>query len=57
MNKLEQIAVKKLKEKLYSLLGRCDNKNKDRMEHERIFLRDETKEAIDIVRAIEENTE
>jgi hypothetical protein len=55
MNKIEKLAVTKLKESLYSAAKRCVEENENRMQHERIFLLRDINEALGIINAIEEN--
>ncbi len=57
MNKLENIALKELKKSLNSSLARCADENADRMQHERIFLRRDINDALEIIKAIEQNEE
>jgi len=40
---------------LYSALDRCHEKNEERMQHERIFIKGDIERAIKVVRALEEN--
>lgn len=55
MNLLEKIAIESLKESLQSALVRCHKSNTLRMEHERIFIKRDIEDAINIVKALEEN--
>ena len=57
MNALEKIGIEKLREHLSSALVRCDEKNHDRMQNERIFLEGDLKRAFEVIRALEENSE
>lgn len=55
MTQLELIGMQQLRNKLYEIAGRCNEKNQERMQHERIFILSDTKEALSICDAIIEN--
>lgn len=55
MNEIEKIALRKLKEHLYSAEKRCSEENANRMQHERVFLLRDIVDALTVVKAIEEN--
>ena len=57
MNALEKIGIEKLRVYLSSALVRCDVKNQDRMQHERIFLEGDLRGAFEVVKALEDNSE
>ncbi len=55
MNELEKLGLKKAKEHLFSAVSRCDEKNSERMNHERIHLLADIKDALKVIDAIQEN--
>jgi len=56
MNKLELMGLIELKAYINSIKIRVSDKNKGRMEHERIYLLEEANHAMNIINALEENS-
>ena len=57
MTKLEILALEQLSKRLRSIAERCDMKNADRMNHERLFILKDVQEALDIADAIDESND
>jgi len=55
MNDLEKLGIENLMKHLYSALDRCHEKNENRMQHERIFVKGDIERAIKVAKALQEN--
>lgn len=57
MTGLEQIALRQLRLEIKKIMDRCDVKNADRMNAERTWILAESRRALEIIAAIEENND
>lgn len=56
MNAIELIALKELREHLYKIADRANEKNEGRFQHERVFVLGDVNRALQVVKALEDNT-
>lgn len=55
MNTVERIVLNKLRSEINDIIERSSHKNKDRMEHEAMFINSAANRAYNIITALEEN--
>ena len=57
MNTVERIVLRKLEEEIGKISENSSDKNETRQEHLRIFTNSAARRALEIIRALEENSE
>lgn len=55
MNRLEALAIEKIRDDVFSIIDRCHEKNAGRLEHERMYIIADAKRLLEKVNALIEN--